>query len=156
MTKIETSRLIYGVENSIFATRHYKDKVDGLKKYLEQERKEIVKNNNLICRRLMPLDENFKKDWQLIKDDYTQFAFTGSAIRFILKENLVKSPLSGLNWENFIIIDGKFVCIRMEEQKRLLIKQETGMVEMYVNTFNANWEKSISLNSVEEILYRPK
>lgn len=154
--KIETSKLIYGVEHSILATRHHTDKVDGLKKYLEQERKELVKNKEIICRRLMLLDDNFKKDWQVIKDDYKLFANTGSTIRFILKEHLVKTPLSSLNWENFIVIDEKFVCIRMEEQKRLLIKQETGMVEMYVNTFNANWEKSISFNSVEEILHKQK
>lgn len=152
--KIETSKLIYGAEHSILATRHHTDKVDGLRKYLEQERKELVKNKELICRRLMLLDDNLKKDWQLIKEDYKLFSTTGCNIRLILKENLVKSPLSGINWENFIVIDEKFFCIRMEEQKRLLIKQETGVVEMYVNTFNTNWEKSISLNSVEEILYK--
>lgn len=135
-------------------TRHYTDKVDGLRKYLEQERKELVKNKEIICHRLILLDDNFKKDWQSIKDDYKLFSTTGCNIRFILKENLVKIPLSSFNWENFIVIDEKFVCIRMEEQKRLLIKQETRMVEMYVNTFNTNWGKSISLNSVEEILYK--
>lgn len=104
----------------------------------------------------MLLDEKFKKEWREIESDYRLFANTGSNIRFILKENFVKSPLNSFNWENFIIIDKKFVCLRMEEQKRLLIKQEKEMIDMYVNSFNANWERSLSFNSVEEMLHKQK
>lgn len=148
---LENYKLLEGATRSICAIRNPYEDLKGFKRYTEQERAVIV--NGVISRRMILLSERYKVEWNRVEENYRQFLKIGSDVRFIFMNQWVKSPLSD-NWEQFVIVDDKYVCIRQEEQRQLLIKRDEEMVKMYMNTFEANWSKSLSFYEIEDQLHK--
>lgn len=67
-----------------------------------------------------------------------------------MKEDWLNSPLSMFP-EIFIIVDKDFVCVRREDQGRILIKRSPEMVSEYTNTFLSNWSNTLVFNEVMEL-----
>ena len=55
-------------------------------------------------------------------------------------------------WEIFIIIDNDFVCVRRDDQGRVLIKRSQEMIDEYTSAFKTNWKNSLSFNNIKDFL----
>ena len=150
---LENYKLLEGAKYSIRAIRNPNEELRGFKKYMEQEKELIL--NGIDSKRMILLSDRYKVEWNKVEENYRQFSRIGSEVRFVFISNWIKSPLSD-NWEQFVIVDEKYVCIRQEEQRQLLIKRDDEMVKMYINTFNANWANSFSFHEIEDQLHKKR
>lgn len=141
-------QIIQGTRHSLLATRNPSEIVPEFDKYLDEE-KQLIKLG-VISKRLIFLTDDFKDEWAKAKEIFEIYSNIGCEVRFIFKNNWLPSPLS-MFWEIFIIIDQSFVCVRRDDQGRVLIKRTKGMINEYTNTFNANWSKSFTLEEIEDL-----
>ncbi len=140
--------LIEGTIKSIYATRNPYENISGLKKYLSCEKALI--SRGIEVNRIIFLPSDYKKNWSMIEENYQLFISTGCNIKFLLEKQWTHSPLSS-NSEQFLIIDNEFVCVRRDEQERLLVKRTPEIVHMYHETFAANWHKAVSFDNLGKI-----
>ena len=148
--RIENHELVSGAEKHIYATKQPFEKTSYSQKYLDEEKKLVERG--VTSKRIIFLDENYKKNWPEIKEVYGKLRRIGSIIYFIHTSDWIGSPLSDIA-EVLLIVDKAFVCIRRESQKVTIIKKNTLTVEEYIRSFEANWAKALSLKEVEDSLH---
>lgn len=145
---LEPRKILDGAKVSIKAIRTPNEDFKRFNDYVNCEKdliREGVKSKRII---LLP-DDSYKEEWNKYKEDYSLFNKIGSNVKFLLVSEWAATPLSDFS-EQFVIIDNNFVCVRREEQNRLIIKRGREMVDLYAESFTANWYRSHSILEIEE------
>lgn len=144
--------VIDGVQHSIHSTKDPFRKINSFNKFIKKE-KELIQSG-VESKRLLLIEENYKKHWNRVEDDYKKFTGIGCQVRFLFFKDWSQTPLSAKP-EEMAILDDLYVVVRREDQHRYLIKKTDSIVNAYISVFDSNWEKSYSYNEVYEMLMNP-
>lgn len=139
------SQIITGSQDTIRATKKPSEDVPNFDEYIRKE-EELIKRG-VQSQRIIFLAPDFMGDWNNIVNIYDKYVHIGCEVKFLMEEDWLSSPLSMFP-EVFIIIDKDFVCVRRDDQGRVLIKRSPEMVHEYTNTFLANWGNALVFNDV--------
>ncbi|WP_020395613.1 Lrp/AsnC ligand binding domain-containing protein [Thiolinea disciformis] len=157
LISIEKHKLLDGTKKLILATHHYHESLSNYEDFLEKEKtliQEGVKSRRII---VIP-NNNYKINWPSIETRYNLFQKIGCEVRLIVDSQWINSTKSPI-FENFIILDSNFVCIRSENNKddedngQISIHRNVEIIKMYIDTFNSNWKKSHSYEHFLEKIY---
>lgn len=76
----------------------------------------------------------------------------GCQVRFLLEAEWSPTQYSLLP-ESFAIFDGMFVYIRRDSTKQAFIRTNNSVVLTYRAAFDANWEKAVSFNELDDLYH---
>jgi DNA-binding Lrp family transcriptional regulator len=158
LVRISNCQVIEGTKRTICAIRVYNSYMKDFEEFLKLE-KELIQDKGVVCRRIIIYDKsNFykKEEWKKLCELYDSYTLTGSTVKFLDPDNWVNSSRQ-VHLEKFIILDNSFVCIRQEnlqsteeDEGQAAILRNPELVSMYTDTFNTNWSRSISYETLHK------
>lgn len=161
---VENYQILEGTKKSICAIRVFDSYMKTFEEFLKAEKK-LIEENNIDSRRIIILSKNkvhrYKtKGWSEVQDLYEKYERIGSKVRFLYDDQWISSGRE-IGLKKFIILDDEFVCIREEEKTayedddngQMIIIRNNEVIQMYMDTFNTNWSKSITYSQLYSKLF---
>lgn len=152
LAKIYTS-----VKHTMYVVRKHSSIKEIDKKLLSIEA-EKIKEDKITSKRIVVIrksDENYFLDnREKLQELEEKFSSIGCFIRFILAKDCTSTDLSETD-EQYLVIDREYVMVYRSQQKRIYFKKEPQYINMYLDSFNQTWGKSLSFNEIEKKICKP-